>query len=79
MRHILHDFTTDARYEITGYDGKVTKVAGEGYAHVRNHDTDKIEKILFVYTPAITGTIFSLEHHAQTHSDIHRWTQEAIP
>ena len=80
LRHILHDFTTDTRYEITGYDGKVTKAAGEGYAHVRNRDTDTIEKILFVYTPAITGTIFSLEHHAQTHSDIHRcWTQEAIP
>ncbi len=32
-----------------------------------------------VYAPTITGTIFSLEYHAQTHPRIHRWTQEAIP
>ena len=38
-----------------------------------------IDKILFVYSPTITGTIFSLEHHAQTHPNIHKWTQEAIP
>jgi hypothetical protein len=79
LRHILHDFTTDTRYEITGYDGMVTKAAGEGYAHVRNQPTDTIDKILFVYTPTITGTIFSLEHHAQTHPGIHRWSQEATP
>lgn len=79
LRDILHDFTTDTRYEITGYDGTVTKAAGKGYAHVRNQATNTIDRILFVYTPTITGTIFSLEHHAQTHPRIHRWTQEATP
>ena len=38
-----------------------------------------VDKILFVYSPTITGTIFSLEHHAHTHPHIHKWTQEAIP
>ena len=79
MREILHDFTARTRYTITGYDGQVTRAAGEGYAHVRNHATHTIDKILFVYSPTITGTIFSLEHHAQTHPLIHKWTQEAIP
>ncbi|KAI2501046.1 hypothetical protein MHU86_13400 [Fragilaria crotonensis] len=79
LRNILHDFTTHTRYEITGYDGNVTKAAGEGYALVHNHATATTDRILFVYAPSITGTIFSLEHHAQTHPRIHRWTQEAIP
>lgn len=79
LRHILHDFTEDTRYEITGYDGTVTKAAGEGYAHVRNPEMETTDRILFVYAPSIAGTIFSLEHHAQTHPRIHRWTQEATP
>ena len=79
IKEILHNFTAETRYEIAGYDGKVTKAAGEGYAHVQNDATHTIDRILFVYSPTITGTIFSLEHHAQTHPQIHRWTQEAIP
>ena len=78
-RELLHNFTSETRYEIAGYDGKVTKAAGEGYAHVQNEATHLIDRILFVYSPGITGTIFSLEHHAQTHPKVHRWTQEAIP
>ena len=80
MKEILHNFTDNTRYEITGYDGQVTRAAGEGYAHVRNNSTQTVDKILFVYSPTITGTIFSLEHYAQTHPLIHKcWTQEAIP
>ena len=79
MLEILHDFTPHTRYEITGYDGQVTRAAGEGYAHVHNDALHTVDKILFVYSPTITGTIFSLEHHAQTHPLIHQWTQEAIP
>jgi hypothetical protein len=79
LKEILHDFTTNTRYEITGYDGQVTRAAGEGFAHVRNDANQTVDKILFVYSPTIAGTIFSLEHHAQTHPHIHKWTQEAIP
>ena len=68
MLEILHNFTPHTRYEITGYDGQVTRAAGEGYAHVHNDALSTVDKILFVYSPTITGTIFSLEHHAQTHS-----------
>ena len=35
--------------------------------------------MFFVYVPSIKGTIVSLEHHAKTHPDIHRWTQDATP
>jgi hypothetical protein len=35
--------------------------------------------MLFVYTPNVSGTIISLEHHAKTHPRIHKWTQEATP
>ena len=57
MKEILHhQFTTHtARYEITGYDGNTTKAAGQGYAHVRNDTTNGIDKILFVYSPSISG------------------------
>ena len=57
MKEILHhQFTTHtARYEITGYDGNTTKAAGHGYAHVRNDTTNGIDKILFVYSPSISG------------------------
>lgn len=79
IKEILHNFTTTTKYEITGYDGTVTKAAGEGYAHVHNDATQTVDRILFVYAPTITGTIFSLEHHAQTHPRIHKWTQEAVP
>ena len=46
----LYDFTARTRYEITGYNGQVTRAASEGYAHVRNHATHTIDKILFVYS-----------------------------
>ena len=52
---------------------------GEGYAHVRNPVTGEIDKIFFVYTPTVSGTIISLENHAKTHPQVHRWTQEATP
>ena len=38
-----------------------------------------MDEMLFVYTPMISGTIISLEHHAKTHPGIHKWTQEATP
>ena len=78
-KEILHDFTARTQYEITGYDGNITKAAGQGIAHIQNIHTGVIDKMLFVYIPAIEGTIISLEHHARTHPAIHRWTQEAIP
>ena len=79
MRHILHDFTTQTKYEITGYDGVSTPAHGEGYAHVRNPVSGAVDKIFFVYTPTVSGTIVSLENHAQTHPQVHRWTQDATP
>ncbi|KAI2502314.1 hypothetical protein MHU86_12118 [Fragilaria crotonensis] len=76
---ILHQFTADTLYEIMGYDGAVTKAAGQGIALVHQATTGKTEPMLFVYVPTITGTIISLEHHARTHPAIHRWVQEATP
>jgi hypothetical protein len=58
MRGILHNFTAQTRYEITGYDGQVTRAAGDGNAHVWNDSTHTVDKILFVYSPTITGKIF---------------------
>ena len=66
-------------YQIKGYDGQVTKAAGQGYGRIYNPDTKQTDEMLFVYTPAVSGTIISLEHHARTHPRIHRWTQEATP
>jgi hypothetical protein len=76
---ILHQFTADTVYEFMGYDGAVTKAAGQGVALVYQATTGKTEPMLFVYVPTITGTIISLEHHARTHAAIHRWVQEATP
>jgi hypothetical protein len=76
---ILHEFTSTTMYEIMGYDGTVTKAAGQSIAHVYQAATGKTEPMLFVYVPTITGTIISLEHHARAHPDIHRWVQEATP
>ena len=76
---ILHDFTSTTHYDIKGYDGQSTRAAGQGYAHIRNPRNGTIDKMLFVYVPSVTGTIISLEHHAQTNTSIHRWSQEATP
>ena len=62
-----------------GYDGRKTRAAGQGMARIQNLLTGVIEEMFFVYIPAIQGTIVSLEHHAHTHPNIHRWTQEATP
>ena len=72
MRSILHQFTSNTLYEIMGYDGKVTKAAGQGMAQVYNATTKTTEPIFFVYVPSIDGNIISLEHHARTHPRIHR-------
>ena len=77
--HLLHDFTATTQYEITGYDGVATPAHGQGYAHVLNPLDGSTERIFFVYTPTVAGTIISLEHHARMHPRIHRWTQEAVP
>ena len=79
MREIPHDFTPKTRYNIVGYDGVSTQAAGQGTAHIRNPTTGQIEHMYFVYVPSIRGTIVSLQHHATTHPQIHRWTQEATP
>ena len=79
IRSILHKFQPHSDYQIEGYDGQVTKAAGQGYAHIYNPATKQINEMLFVYTPTVSGTIISLEHHAKTHPRIHRWTQEATP
>ena len=79
MKDLLHDFTPFTQYEITGYDGNVTRAAGQGTAHIHNPTSGDIDKMLFVYIPSIEGTIISLEHHARMLPEIHRWTQEAIP
>ena len=60
-----------------GFDGTVTRAAGQGIAYVRSPDHDKLEERFFVYIPSVDGTIISLEHHTRTHPTIHTWTQEA--
>lgn len=72
MRDLLHDFTPTTSYEITGYDGVATPAHGQGYDHVRNPLDGQVERIFFVYTPTVTGTIISLENHAKLHPRIHR-------
>ena len=79
MRHILHQFTSNTLYEIMGYDGAVTKAAGQGIAKIYNAQTQTTEPMFFVYVPSIDGNIISLEHHARTHPRIHRWAQDATP
>jgi hypothetical protein len=80
IRSILHRFQAHSDYEIKGYDGQVTKAAGQGYACIYNPTSKQVDEMLFVYTPImVMGTIISLEHHARTHPRIHKWTQEATP
>lgn len=81
IKSILHYFQEESDYEIKGYDGRITKAAaGQGYAKIVNPATKRTaDEMLLVYTPTISGTIISLEHHAKTHPDIHKWTQEATP
>jgi hypothetical protein len=79
IRSILHRFQADSDYEIKGYDGQVTKAAGQGYARIYNPISKFVDEMLFVYTPLMMGTINSLEYHARTHPRIHKWTQEATP
>ena len=79
IKSILHRFQEASDYRIKGYDGQVTKAAGQGYAKIYNPATKRTDEMLFVYAPMISGTIISLEHHAKTHPDIHKWTQEATP
>ena len=63
-----------------GYDGAVTKAAGQGIAqHIYNAQTQTTEPMFFVYVPSIDGNIILLEHHARTHPRIHRWAQDATP
>ena len=76
---ILHDFTPRTPYDIMGYDGRRTRAAGQGMAQIKHPTTGAIDDMFFVYIPSIQGTIVSLEHHAKTHPNIHRWTQEATP
>ena len=77
--HLLHDFTVQTQYEIIGYNSVATPAQGQGYAHVRNPIDSSHERIFFVYTPTVTGTIISLENHARMHPRIHRWAKEAVP
>ena len=79
IRSILHRFQDQSDYEIKGYDGQVTKAAGQGYACIYNPTSKQVDEMMFVYTPLVMGTIISLEHHARTHPRIHKWTQEATP
>ena len=79
IKSILHRFQSYLDYEIKGYDGQITKAAGQGFAKIYNPETKQIDEMLFVYTPTVTGTIISLEHHAKTHPRIHKWIQEATP
>ena len=79
IKSILHRFQEESDYEIKGYDGQITKAAGQGYAKIYNPATKRTDEMLFVYTPTISGTIISLEHHAKTHPGIHKWAQEATP
>lgn len=76
---ILHDFTPRTPYDTMGYDGRRTQAAGQGMARIQHPITGANEEMFFVYIPAIQRTIVSLEHHAKTHPNIHRWTQEATP
>ena len=76
---ILHHFTPHTPYEIMGYDGTVTRAAGQGTVYVRSPEKEELEEMFFVYIPSVDGTIISLEHHTRTHPSIHKWTQEAIP
>jgi GAG-pre-integrase domain len=76
---ILHHFTSHTPYEIMGYDGTVTRAAGQGMAYVKGPDQKQLEEMFSVYIPSVDGTIISLEHHTRTHPDIHKWTQEATP
>jgi hypothetical protein len=79
IKQILHDFTTDTKFKITGYDGTQKNADGQGMARIFNRATGKIDEMLFVYGQEIDGTIISLEHHARTNPQIHRWSQEATP
>jgi hypothetical protein len=76
---ILHKFSTRTSYDIMGYDGRKTRATGQGIARIQNPITGTVDEMLFVYIPSIQGTIVSLEHHAKTNPNIHRWTQEATP
>ena len=44
--------------------GNITNAAGQGYTHVKNDTTNVIDKVLFLDSPSISGTIFLLEHNA---------------
>ena len=57
---ILHHFTPHTPYEIMGYDGMVTRAAGQGTAYdVRCKDKEEMEEMFFVYILSIDGTIIS--------------------
>ena len=71
IRSILHRFQAHSDYEIKGYDGQVTKAAGQGYACIYNPMSKQVDEMLFVYTPMVMGTIISLEHHARKNPRIH--------
>ena len=69
---ILHHFTSNTpAYEIMGYDGTVTRAAGQSIAFVKGSEHDQLNDMFFVYIPSVDGTIISLEHHTRTHPDIH--------
>ena len=75
---ILHHFTPHTPYEIIGYDGTVTRAAGQGIVlYVKSPDQSKLEEMFFVDSSSVDGAIISLEHHTRTHPTIHKWTQEA--
>jgi hypothetical protein len=73
MRGILHDFTPNILYDITGYVGNVPHAEGQGVAQILNRrDTGCIEETFFEYVPTIKGTVISYESHACTDPKIHR-------
>ena len=62
-----------------GYNGIITRAAGQGIAYAKCPGKEDLDEMFFVYVPSIDGTIISLEHHTRTHPEIHKWTQEAVP
>ena len=74
----LHDYTTVTPYETTGYDGKTTKATGHGIMKVLNN-FGNIECHTIIHSAEADGTIISVEHHAKSNPQIHKWEQTSIP
>ena len=74
----LHDYTTVTPYETTGYDGVTTKATGHGTMKVLNN-FGKVECHTIIHSAQADGTIISVEHHAKSNPQIHKWEQTSIP